>query len=214
MLQTRIDHIVITAASLADGSEYIFRTLGVALEAGGEHPRMGTHNLLLRLGSDVYLEVIAVNHEAEQPNRPRWFQLTDADNQPTKLATWVARTNDIDAAAQLSPLPLGAVESMTRGPLKWTITIPDDGKLVMDGMAPALIQWEAEPHPASRMEDIGCSLLSLEAFHPDAAAIQHFLDQIGFDGKLKVFPLDKGSAPYLIAHIQTPSGPRQLDSRQ
>ncbi|MDS1140693.1 VOC family protein [Pusillimonas sp. SM2304] len=214
MLQTRIDHIVITAASLADGSEYIFRTLGVALEAGGEHPRMGTHNLLLRLGSDVYLEVIAVNHEAEQPDRPRWFQLTDADNQPTKLATWVARTNDIDAAAQLSALPLGAIESMTRGPLKWKITLPDDGKLVMDGIAPALIQWEAEPHPASRMEDIGCSLLGLEAFHPDAAAIQHFLDQIGFDDKLKVFPLDKGSAPYLIAHIQTPSGPRQLDSRQ
>src|SRR5690606_26681052 len=127
---------------------------------------------------------------------------------------WAARTSDIDAAAQASPLPLGAVEPITRGPLKWKITIPDDGMLVMGGIAPALIQWATEPHPASLMEDIRCSLLSLEAFPPDTVTIQQWLDQIGFDDKLQVFPRDDGSAPYMIAHIQTPSGPKQLDSRR
>ncbi len=213
MPHSHIDHIVITAAALADGSEYIYRTLGVPLEVGGEHPRMGTHNLLLRLGSDIYLEVIAVNPEAEQPKHPRWFQLTDNYDQPTGLATWVVRTNDIEAAAQASPVPLGAINSMARGSLTWKITIPDDGALVMDGIAPALIQWDAPPHPASRLEDVGCALLSLEAFHPDAATVQQLLDRIGFTGPVTVSPTEAAEKPYLIAHIQTPSGPRTLDSR-
>ena len=103
---------------------------------------------------------------------------------------------------------------MTRGPLTWQITIPDDGSLVMHGAAPALIQWDGDQHPAQRMEDIGCTLLELEAFHPDAASVQQLMDQIGFEGPCTVMPLEAGQTPYLIAHIQTPSGPRQLDSRK
>ncbi|NYT58884.1 VOC family protein [Alcaligenaceae bacterium] len=213
MLKAHIDHIVITASSLAAGSEYIYRTLGVPLEAGGEHPRMGTHNLLLQLGQDVYLEVIAINPEAQQPDRPCWFALTDHYNQPIGLATWVARTNNIEAATQASTLPLGKVETMTRGSLTWQITIPDDGSLVMQGTAPTLIQWSGDQHPARRMEDMGCSLLGLEAFHPDAASVQQLLDQIGFEGPCTIVPLEAGQTPYLVVHIQTPSGPRQLDSR-
>lgn len=213
MLHSHIDHIVITASSLATGSEYIYRALGVPLESGGEHPRMGTHNLLLRLGKDVYLEVIAINPEAQQPDRPCWFGLSSHYNQATGLAGWVARTNDIVAASQATTLPLGPVETMTRGPLAWQITIPDDGRLVMNGVAPALIQWNDEQHPASRMEDIGCTLVGLEAFHTDAASVQQLLEQIGFEGPFTVSPLEADEAPYLIAHIQTPSGPRQLDSR-
>src|SRR5690606_34104570 len=185
MPRSCIDHIVITAPSLAEGAAYVEHVLGVAPQPGGEHPRMGTHNLLLRLGDDIYLEVIAINPEAEPPARPRWFSLTDAYNQPTGLAAWVARTNDISAAMQSAPAPLGAIEPMTRGSLKWKITIPDDGELVMGGVAPALIQWEEEPHPASRLEDVGCALLSLEAHHPDAAALRAWLDLIGFEGPLK-----------------------------
>ncbi|NYT85319.1 VOC family protein [Pollutimonas harenae] len=213
MLHSHIDHIVITASSLAAGSEYIFRTLGVALESGGEHSRMGTHNLLLRLGKDVYIEVIAINPEAQQPDRPSWFGLTSDYNQPTGLAGWVARTNDITAASQAATLPLGPVETMTRGQLSWQITIPDDGRLVMNGAAPALIQWDGTQHPASRMEDIGCTLISLEAFHPDAADVRQLLEQIGFEGPFTVSPLEAGQAPYLIVHIHTPSGPKQIDSR-
>ncbi|MCC2594921.1 VOC family protein [Pusillimonas sp. MFBS29] len=213
MLKTQLDHIVITASSLAAGSEYIYRALGVQLEAGGEHPRMGTHNLLLRLGDDCYLEVIAINPEAQQPDRPHWFGLSDDHHQTTGLAGWVARTNDLVAASQASPIPLGQVEAMTRGSLAWQITIPDDGNLVMQGAAPALIQWAGEQHPVLRMEDIGCTLQGLEVFHPDAASIRKLLEQTGFEGPCTVTSLETGEAPYLTARILTPSGPRQLDSR-
>ena len=56
MLETRLDHLVIVSPSLEAGVEYVRETLGVAPEAGGERPRMGTHNAVLRLGDDIRLE--------------------------------------------------------------------------------------------------------------------------------------------------------------
>lgn len=54
-----LDHITVTAFSLEAGAAFVSETLGVAPQAGGEHPRMATHNLLLRLGDAMFLEVIA-----------------------------------------------------------------------------------------------------------------------------------------------------------
>ncbi len=63
----QIDHIVITAPDLGAGAELVRRSLGVMPQAGGEHARMGTHNLLLKLGDSLYLEVIAPNPNAPEP---------------------------------------------------------------------------------------------------------------------------------------------------
>ena len=43
-----IDHIAITAPTLAVGMEFVQRSLGVMPQVGGEHPRMGTHNPFAR----------------------------------------------------------------------------------------------------------------------------------------------------------------------
>ena len=42
---------------------------------------MGTHNRLLGLGTNVYLEVIAIDTEAAPPARPRWFSLDTPEMQ-------------------------------------------------------------------------------------------------------------------------------------
>jgi hypothetical protein len=90
--------------SLEVGVEYVRQTLGVSPQVGGEHPRMGTHNCLLKLGEKFYLEVISINPNAPRPNRPRWFQL-DKPEPSIRLATWIARTDDIYAATTASPIP-------------------------------------------------------------------------------------------------------------
>ena len=207
MPRSRIDHLIITAASLADGVGYVRRELGVEMQPGGEHVRMGTHNCLLKLGEKLYLEVIAANPAVPRPDRARWFQLDDADSiHVPRLATWVARTDDIRAAASASPVPLGKVESMRRGKFEWLMTVPDDGRLPLRGLAPTLIQWPSEAHPADTLKDLGCSLIRLEGFHPQAEKVTRMLGSIGFEGE---FPVSSG-APRLVAHIQTPAGPRLL----
>src|SRR5512139_3403877 len=120
MLRSHIDHLAITAASLQAGVEYVHLSLGVSPQVGGEHPRMGTHNCLLKLGENFYLEVISINPNTPQPARSRWFQLDEPDpSQPIRLATWIARTDDIYAATIASPIPLGKVEHMSRGQMNW-----------------------------------------------------------------------------------------------
>jgi hypothetical protein len=207
----QIDHLVITAPALAIGVEFVRRSLGVSLQAGGEHARMGTHNFLLKLGDSLYLEVISPNPDAPRPKRPRWFQLDAQEaNAPPRLATWVARTADIRSTLASSSEPLGNVEPMSRGELNWLITIPSDGSLPFDGVAPTLIEWRTETHPASKLRDVGCSFVRLEAFHPEAQRISALLKSISVEGEISVAPLPAGERPFLVVHFQTPSGPRQL----
>jgi len=206
-----IDHIVVTAPSLEAGALFIKQTLGVDPQTGGEHPRMGTHNLLLRLGDSLFLEVIAVNPQAPAPARRRWFGLDDlaAGSRPA-LSTWVARTPDIRTTSASSSEPLGDIEPMTRGRLEWLIAIPSDGSVPVDGIGPHLIEWHTDPHPASRLEERGLALIMLEIFHREPARVSRLLESIGFSGPLTVSALAGHTQPYLLAHIDTPQGRRQL----
>ena len=201
------DHLVITAPTLATGIAYIEQTLGVSPQAGGEHVRLGTHNALLKLGHGFYLEVIAVNPAAPTPQRARWFGLDDlAAGSKPRLATWVVRTDDIDAAAAASEVSLGPVEQMSRGALQWRITIPTDGKLLMDGVMPSLIQWNTSSHPTDSMKDLGCVLTKLEGCHPKADVIAENLKLIGLQSHVAMHRPAAGQRPHLLALIQTPTG--------
>ena len=184
------------------------RALGVEMQAGGAHLRMGTHNCLLKLGEKLYLEVIAADPAAPPPGRPRWFQLDEPGSVRTpRLAAWAARCDDIHAAAAASPVPLGEVEAMSRGSFEWLITVPGDGRLPLQGLAPTLIQWRSAAHPAETLEEKACSLIRLEGSHPKAGEVASVLKRTGFEGE---FPVSPGDAPRLTAHIRTPTGPRQL----
>ena len=202
-----IDHITVTAPDLAAGAAYVYKLLGVAPTPGGEHPRMATHNMLLRLGDALFLEIIAANPLAPKPDRPRWFALDSlpADSSP-RLSNWVARSTDIQAALHAAQEDLGKIEPMSRGSNHWLITIPEDGSLPMEGIAPALIEWHTDLHPASKMPDLGLSLLKLELFHPDADRVSRLLNALELQDKIIVKGVDSPMRPQLIAHIQTPHG--------
>lgn len=201
------DHLVVTAPSLAEGIAYIKQTLGVSPQAGGEHVRLGTHNALLKLGHGFYLEVIAVNPAAPAPQRARWFGLdTMAAGSKPRLATWVVRTDAIEAATAAAAISPGIVEEMSRGALQWRITIPADGKLILDGVMPSLIQWNSSSHPTDNMADLGCSLVKLEGFHPQAREIAAWMVQIGLQSHVDMHQPAPGQKPHMLALIQTPTG--------
>ncbi|MEO7732219.1 MAG: VOC family protein [Kofleriaceae bacterium] len=214
-MMTELDHITVAALTLEQGLAHVKAALGVDVPAGGAHPRMATHNHVLRLGPAVFLEVIAIDPAAAVPTRPRWFALDDATLQAElriapKLVTWVVRSSEISRTLLACDRPLGAIEPMTRGDLRWLITVPNDGSLPDGGMLPALIQWADGPHPATRMRDLGCALERLEAVHPDPWGYHRTLASISANRNIEIHAAAAGSSAHLVAHIRTPHGVRIL----
>ena len=214
MAKLTFDHLVIGAARLAQGVDWVADRLGAALPPGGSHPRMGTHNRLTALGPASLLKVIAVDPAAEPPPRPRWFALDDPaqkarlERRP-RLLTWVAATDDIEASlarASAAGAELGRPVEMTRGDLTWLISIRDDGALAEGGTLPALIQWSDRAHPAGAMTDLGLRLERLELRHPEPTRLDAVLQAIGADALTTIV---RAKAPSLRALLRTPAIPGQ-----
>jgi hypothetical protein len=202
-----LDHLTVVARSLEEGSAYISRNLGIDMPCGGKHPRMGTHNKLLSLGGQTFLELIAIDPDAPAPTRPRWFDLDRFDGTP-KLRTWVLRTTDIRAELSDAYPDSGHATEITRGNLNWLISISDNGKLPMDGAFPTLIEWPDGVEPTESMADLGCRLDRLEVGHPFANQIT---DRLGASVEQEHIRITQSDHAYLRAFVQTPQGLRVLE---
>ena len=55
----KLDHIVFGARSLEEGTNFIEKKLNIKLSEVGYHDFMGTHNRVIKVDKDIYLEVIA-----------------------------------------------------------------------------------------------------------------------------------------------------------
>ncbi len=198
----RLDHLIVTAPELAIGVAALESVLGVSLGGGGRHALMGTHNALLRLGTSLYLEVIAPDPQAAPPGRPRWFGLDDPPALP-RLAHWAVASDDIEAdAAQLGFAPDEIIE-MARGDYRWRITVPHDGRLPVGDALPSLIQWQGR-HPAAALPDAGCGLARLTCRSAQAGKLR----RLGLEDERLV--LAAAGVPPLAASLDTPHGPRAL----
>ena len=181
-MATELDHIVVGCADLAAGEAWMEETLGRPAQGGGEHVAMSTHNKVWSLGS-CFLELIAINPDAPDPGRKRWFSLDDPAVRKKlamgpHLLTWAVRVDDIEATRAASPVPLGELHELERGDLKWKVLIPDDGGLIQGGHLPLVIQW-LTPHPAERMDDGGMRLTSLTASRDEPTLVEAALKAIG-----------------------------------
>ncbi len=201
------DHIAIVCTTLEQGVGYAQNALGVEIPVGGCHPRMGTHNHLLRLGDSAFLEVIAIDPEATPPKRPRWFNLDHLGDVAPKLGTWIVNCTDIDTSLRSAPAACGVAEELTRGDLTWQIAIPLDGSLPYNGAYPTILQWPVGSHPASKMKDLGCDLVRLTIEHPDAVNIEQKLAGFLDDSRISFYPAKKFK---IKASIRTPSGLKTL----
>lgn len=197
-----LDHLAVSAASLPEGVEFIEDLFGVALAPGGDHALMGTHNRLLSLGSDIYLEVIAINPVADHPGRSRWFDLDHFAGKP-RITNWIARVDNFSAARDRGPAGIGEELSLSRGDLNWRMLVPDDGILPYGGAYPALISWDGTAHPTARLPDRGLRVEEVRIGHPDADEISALLPD-EFDRSLVRFE----TRPEFVieADIRTPRG--------
>ncbi len=207
-MQTAIDHLVVAGGTLDAASAHMERALGLASTPGGRHARMGTHNRLLSLGPETYIEALAPDPEAAAPGHPRWFGLDGFVNDPSaapRLAAWALRVDDLDAAIEDAPEGIGQPQAMERGAYRWRLTVPEDGNQPFDGLFPALIAWDG-PDPAAALTDTGARLISLTLSHPNAGRLGWALSMLTDDDRVTVH---KGP-PGLTALVVTDTGEREL----
>jgi hypothetical protein len=214
-----VDHLVVAAASLAQGVAWCEATLGVTPGPGGQHALMGTHNRLLKIASpaypDAYLEIIAIDPDAPPPARPRWFGLDDPALQARlaeapRLIHLVARSGMLDmhrwgliAVGRRPGNPVQAGRDTPQGRLAWQILVNDDGALDCGGALPTLIQWQGL-HPAMHMPDAGLSLRGL-VLHGVPARARDVL-------RLRGVQVLAAPGPALVATLATPRGELELAS--
>jgi len=209
-----LDHLVVAAASLEAGAQWLERRLGVAPDPGGSHPGWGTHNRLMQLGAGTYLELIAADPAVARPPAPRPFGLDRPEMQARiaerpRLIHYVMRTPRLDDAAPAMGYDPGVITPMTRGALRWRITLPVGGMPGGDGLLPTLIQWDIDlssAHPAAVLEPRGIWLerLTLRAPAPVAAQLA------GIDSDPRI-ALHVAVRAGMTARLLTPTGAADLD---
>lgn len=208
-LASSIDHLVYACATLERGMDEIEQLLGVRPVVGGRHPDFGTHNALLSLGPETYLEVIARDPDSKVLVHSALAELPD--DQFSCLKTWVLRTEDIVQLARTANdagIGIGAVQSGSRDApdgiqISWQLT--DHNAMPMGGAIPFLISWGDTPHPAGVVPR-GGDLLSLTIEHPESGRVREALSVLGVE--LEVI---QGAEFKLAARIQADDGIKLLE---
>ena len=204
----RLDHLVYAVPELGAGIEDLEKRLGVRASPGGKHVGLGTHNALLSLGDDQYLEVIAPDPDQPLPDRARPFGLDEYDG--SRLAGWAAKESKLEArvaAAREAGYDAGVVLDLGRDTpqgerIEWRLTVSQTPG--GDGLVPFLIDWGATAHPAAG-SPTGCRLVAVRAEHPDPEPVRAQLAAIGSDLEITQAP-----QPAIVATLDTPRGRVEL----
>jgi hypothetical protein len=197
-----IDHLVYAVPDLRAAVVDLAERFGVRAKAGGRHTGRGTHNALLALGPQTYLEIIAPDPGQPEPAVGRPFGLDDVSH--GSLVRWALACDDIDAAAAVARSggydPGDVVDGLRADPtgtlLRWRMTA---GELA-GGLAPFLISWGDTEHPA-RSAPYGLTLEAFHIEHPDPPSLAPLLTALGADAEIR-----PAAAAALVARLSGPNG--------
>jgi Glyoxalase-like domain len=178
-----IDHAVLVVADLDEAGERLRREHGLASVPGGVHPRWGTGNRIVPLGSD-YVELIAVVDRGVGRSNALGRALLDltADGCDRWFALCLS-DSDIDAtASRLGLVAEAGARTLPDGSeLRWrSAGIVDEGR---DPSLPFFIEWSvpAERHPgrapiAHEVEATGITAIEIVG---DAGRLRAWLGPAG-----------------------------------
>jgi hypothetical protein len=199
-----IDHIVYGVVDLESGVEDLERRGGVRAVPGGKHLGRGTHNALLGLGGESYLEIIARDPDQEPPPARLPFALEELT--APRMVGWAIRAHGIDAfveRARRAGYDPGAVKNMSRTrpdgvQLAWKVA--QDPPAGRGFVVPFVIDWLDTQHPSESVPR-GVTMVGLSIVHPDPGSVRPALQALGV-----AIPVFEGVEPALVAVLDTPSG--------
>jgi hypothetical protein len=203
---TMMDHLLLGAADLDRGIEWVETLTSVRAAIGGSHPGRGTRNALLSLGRRQYLEIIAP--DPAQP--PESLSMNVRGLPAPRLIGWAAGTADIDGLAR----EIRSNGLTVFGPRDGSRARPDGRVLEWRTLGvsttlgggdvdpiPFFIQWTPGPVHPSQDSPKGCDLSAFEFGHADPDALMKTLRQLGIEATVSHSP-----AVRLTAVLKTPKG--------
>ena len=176
----RIDHIAYAVPNLDQGCKDLAEKLGCQVVIGGRHLNNGTHNALINLGNEIYLELLAIDEENKEIQAPRWMGV-DLISKP-KVTRWAIKSDNLGSElAILKKYNEGLAQSFEGSrkkqdgtTLRWHMALPLPSPEIE--LAPFAVDWKDSIHPTKSLPN-ECELLSIEFKHPNPNVIKGlFLD--------------------------------------
>ncbi len=163
----KLDHIVLGAVTLEEGTEYVEHILQAKLSNIGYHKNMGTHNRVIRISDEVYLEVIAIDPKIKNIKNKKWFNLDNLNLQSKlkklpQIIGYVIENKDISISKYYDPF-----FEASRANFRWQFAMPTsknnilDSQIIETGVIPSLISWKSEK-PIHQMKKNQFELISFE----------------------------------------------------
>jgi len=179
-----VDHIMLGVSDLDRGIQELQSLTGIRAVYGGEHPNRGTHNALVSLGADTYIEVIApragATVSADLAGLAKLEHLT-----PVGWAVGATR-EQVERSGMKTTVPQAGSRRKPSGDVLHWETF---GLAQPLENAPFFIRWsDPAKHPAKTSPG-GCSLGGLEFDDPNAGELTRVIRALGFD-----FPVATGTA--------------------
>lgn len=203
-----LDHLLYAGPDLERSTVQLRRLSGETPAVGGRHVGFGTHNALLGLGQDTYLEAIAPDPEQEGGA----FASSIGGLSTPELHAWCVRTGDPDALVAAIEASGHGVDrhAMSRttsdgDELSWELLFATDHPWA--GAAPFFIHWGDTPHPATRLQgEVRCRQLAVQ--QNDPAPLAAWLDAIGLaNGAGEAVNVEAAPARGLRADLTGRRGP-------
>lgn len=175
----KIDHIVWAGSDL-DALRNTFTAMtGIEATPGGRHPTMGTHNALVSLSGDAYLELLAADAQGQTSQNMGGQLAGFASPQVFAFMLKASDLEDIQACLAKEGIAADLIAASRTTPegntLTWRLLIPRDARWA--SFLPVFIDWMDTPHP-SATAPTGCTFHRLRIHHPQAPRLKALFEQL------------------------------------
>ena len=204
-----VDHIILSIDSLERGIDLLERETGVRPVYGGAHPGRGTHNALLSLGGNQYIELLSRNPndtselgrqfasrlkehygKFKVPTPTGWaMRVTDADAERARLIAIGFKASDVRPGSRAKP------DGQT---LSWKTFDPWG---TGDELLPFAIEWGAGSTHPSLASPAGCRLADFGMTARSPESVGALFRMAGYPMKVEA-----GSKDGLSVTLECPRG--------
>ena len=201
----QIDHIVYAVPDFEAAIEQLEKIVGIRPTFGGYHAFKGTKNVLVNLGNQCYLEILAVDETNLNIKPPRWMGV-DLITEP-KITRWSLKSVDWKQEskvlksyhAEMGIMKDGKRETADGDLLTWRMLMPLANPAVE--LVPFFTDWQTSSiHPTDNLLE-KCQLMDITFTHPTPELVQATFDKLNLN-----YTIQKGESSKIEITIDTPNG--------